>query len=195
MEPEPEFFLNGERKEHPLEHLLKASGWAILTAIERQRMAVMNVKGQLAEYYLNKILEDMAARGRIQEFEWRLESPDFSVMLDNRNFTIECKNVRKEDTTKKKGDPWWVEVQKTRDSKQGKSTRAYTIHDFDILAVSLFNRKGTWDYWFAASKKLKRRAADQNLLEIHQHMPLAPDAVWHDDLCEAIGDVGSEERV
>lgn len=184
---EPQFFRDGERVEHPLEHLLKANGWAILTAIERQRMSVMNVKGQLAEYYLNETLTGLLAAGRIQEFEWRTESPDFSVMVDNRNVTIECKNVRKE--SGKKVDPWWAEVQRTRNSKDGTNSRAYTIHDFDILAVCLFNRTGEWRHWFVASKNLQRRAQDQNLLEIHQTMPLAPDTIWHTDVCAAISDV------
>jgi hypothetical protein len=183
--------LDGKRIEHPLEHVLKASGWAILSAIERQRMSVMNAKGQLAEYYLNRRLEDMLARQEIQGFEWRLESPDFSVMFDNLNFTMECKNVRKEDEKRaksKKGDPWWVEIQRTRDSKAGKGTRAYAVHQFDILAVCLFNRTGRWEHWFVASKNLKRRGTDENLLDIHQHMPLQPDRMWHSDLVGAITD-------
>jgi hypothetical protein len=65
MGMEPEFFQDGKKIEHPLEHLLKASGWAILTAIERQRMAVMNAKGQLAEYYLNKLLEDLQEKCKV----------------------------------------------------------------------------------------------------------------------------------
>ena len=151
----------------------------------------MNVKGQLAEYYLSKVLDDMLATGRIQEFEWRLQSPDFSVMLDNRNYSMECKNVRKE--SGKAVDPWWVEIQRTRNSKKGKSTRAYTVHDFDILAVSLFNRTGEWRYWFAASHKLERRPLDENLLAIHQNMPLTPNDVWHDDLYHAIQDAGKRD--
>jgi hypothetical protein len=47
---EASFHLDGKQVQHPLETNLKASAWAILTAIERSRMAVMNVKGQLAEY-------------------------------------------------------------------------------------------------------------------------------------------------
>ncbi len=150
-------------------------------------MAVMNVKGQLAEYYLNKMLEGMKSTGEIQDFEWRLQSPDFSAMLDNQNYSIECKNVRKESGKAK--DPWWVELQRTRDSKKGKSTRAYTVHDFDAVAVCLFNRTGEWRFWFAASACLKKRKADQNLLEIHQDMPLSPGTIWHDTLLAAIEDV------
>jgi hypothetical protein len=184
---EPSFFRDGQPVEHPLEHLLKASGWAILTSIERQRMSVMNVKGQLAEYYLSKELETLLATGKIQEFEWRLESPDFSLMLDNRNFTMECKNVRKTDE-KKKDDPWWVELQKTRNSKDGTNTRGYAIHEFELVAVCLFNRTGEWKYWFAATKKLIRRPEDQNLLAIRQTMPLAPGKVWHENVFDAIKD-------
>ena len=63
LESEPVFVRDGKPIEHPLEHLLKASGWAILTSIERQRMSVMNVKGQLAEYYLYRILADKLVKG------------------------------------------------------------------------------------------------------------------------------------
>lgn len=183
---EASFFADGKSVRHPLEEKLKASGWAILTAIERSRMAVMNVKGQLAEYYLNLYLQGLLAKLAIQEFEWRLDSPDFSVKWNDIPFRIECKNIRINDKRRKGESSWWAEIQRTRDSKQGKGTRAYRVADFDVLAVCLFNRTGTWAYRFVASRRLATRASDPSLLDITQFVPQTATPPWYDDVTEAL---------
>lgn len=191
---EPEFLLNGKRVLHPLEESLRASGWAILTAMGRQRMAVMNVKGQLAEYYLNEYLDKLVLAGQIATYEWRLESPDFSVSRHGQTYTVECKNMRKENPKKGAQDPWWVETQRTRDSKKGEDTRAYSASDFDILAVCLFNRTQEWKYWFVANHCLGRRPANNDLLLVHQDMPNQPNTVWHENIEEAMDDFDKAKR-
>lgn len=185
---EPEFFLDGKKVQHALELALNASGWAILTAIERQRMSVMNVKGQLAEYYLNEYLGRQQRESIIESFEWRTDSPDFTIVVDGRSYTIECKNVRK--ASGKQVDPMWVETQRTRGGrKNGEDTRPYRVSDFDILAVALFNRIGQWDHWFIASKKLGTRPENRELLAVRQEMPEQPDNKWHRDILLAIKDI------
>lgn len=185
---EANFFADGKPVRHPLEEKLGASGWAILTSIERSRMAVMNVKGQLAEYYLDQRMQQLLASNAIKEYEWRLDSPDFSVVWEEKPVRIECKNVRISDK-KKDGQPcWWAEIQRTRDSKAGKGTRAYRVTDFDVLAVCLFNRTGKWEYRFIASKYLKVRASDTTLLDITQFVPEPAVAPWTDDLTQALRD-------
>lgn len=192
---EPEFLLNGKRVVHPLEEWLQASGWAILTAMGRQRMAVMNVKGQLAEYYLNEYLDKLAVAGKISTYEWRLESPDFGVSRHGQTYTLECKNIRKENEKKKGGDPWWVETQRTRGGKKGGvDTRPYRVTDFDILAVCLFNRKKEWTYWFVATHLLGRRPTNNDLLLVKQEMPSLPNDVWHDNIEEAMDDCDKAKR-
>lgn len=185
---EPEFVLNGRKVQHPLEAALNASGWAILTAIERQRMSVINVKGQLAEYYLNEYLASREADKAIDSFAWRSESPDFSVVVEGREYTIECKNVRK--ASGKGVDSLWVETQRTRGGKKkGEDTRPYRVSDFDVLAVALFNRTGKWDYWFVAARNLKARPENKFFLAVRQDMPEQPDKKWHTDVLSAIKDV------
>lgn len=187
--------LNGKRVVHPLEESLQASGWAILTAMGRQRMAVMNVKGQLAEYYLNEQLEKLTVAGKISTYEWRLESPDFSASRHGQTYTLECKNIRKEDEKKKGRDPWWVETQRTRGGKKaGVDTRPYRVSDFDILAVCLFNRTKEWNYWFVATHLLGRRPANNDLLLVKQEMPSQTNDVWHDNIEEAMDDCDKAKR-
>lgn len=185
---EPVFYQSGRETYHPLERMLNASAWAILTSIERSRMAVMNVKGQLAEYYLSEYLKKALADRRIESFEWRIASPDFSVKVGNDIVLVECKNVRK--PSGKPKDPWWVETQRTRGGRKGGAdTRPYKVKDFEVLAVSLFNRTGRWDYWFAASRNLATRPNDRSLLAVRQQMPEQPDNKWHQDILDAIEDV------
>lgn len=188
---EAKFYVEGKAVKHPLESKLNANGWDILSAIERQRMAVMNVKGQLAEYYLNVLLENLLKKLMIQEFEWRTESPDFSVVFDNKPFRMECKNIRINEKRKDGKPSWWVEVQRTRDSKKGKSTRAYKVSDFDVLAVCLFNKMNEWSFRFAAANRLAVRTDDNTLLQITQFVAEPATPPWYDNLVDALKDAQS----
>jgi hypothetical protein len=184
----PQFFESGNPIRHPLEDTLNADAWAILTAIARSRMAVMNVKGQLSEYYLELDLQELKKSGTLPGYVWLVNNPDFTVEWSGHTLRMECKNIRSKAALEKAGVSWRVEVQRTRDSKDGKGTRGYKVGDFDILAVCLFNRTGDWKFRFIASKRLARRHTDANLLEIFHEVPQVASGHWHDDITKALQD-------
>ncbi len=85
-------------------------------------------------------------------------------------------------------DGYRLEVQKTRNSKDGSNTRSYRIDEFDLVAACLFNQVGKWDYLFAATKKLELKKGATNLLKTMQPIPFEPNDTWRPTLLEAIRD-------
>lgn len=152
-------------------------------------MALMNLKGQLSEMFLNEYFESLRSESVIEDFEWHLEGYDFSVQWNGRLYTMECKNLRKDDKGGRDKIEWWVELQRTRDSKKGLNTRGYKVGYVDVIAACLFNRSGEWKYRFAATSRLPTRNADNTLLDITQPVPKQPSNLWHDDLTKAFKDV------
>ncbi len=75
----PQFYENGAFVKHPLEEKFKASGWDILSAIERGFRAQVDVKGKLAEYFLYRIWSNFkrAASSTTWNGEIRMESRIF----------------------------------------------------------------------------------------------------------------------
>jgi hypothetical protein len=101
---------------------------------------------------------------------------------------LECKNVRSLDE-KRKDDFCRVELQKTRNSKDGTPTRAYRANQFEVLSVCLFNRTGKWTYLHIPVQNLARREASPDLLEIMQSVPQAePYGPWRKSLLDALLD-------
>ena len=157
---------------HSLETKLNASGDDILSAIERGFRATIDAKGKLAEYFLFKELARLEQQQVIRELVWfdADGKPDFTLVHHGRMFRVECKNVRSPDE-KRKTDSFRVELQKTRNSKDGMPTRAYRADHFDILSVCLFNRTGRWSYLHISVRRLARRRNARDLLEIMQPVP------------------------
>ena len=92
----PQFFDAGQPVQHPLERLFNASGWDILSAIEKGFRAQVDVKGKLAELFLHLQLESLRASSVISALNWRDKDgvPDFLLTYKSRDFQAECKNVR-----------------------------------------------------------------------------------------------------
>ena len=187
-------------KRHPLEDEFRSIAEHILDAILAGNRAKVDVKGKLAELYLNHALIDLKKRGLIEDFRWHDEDSDvdFSVNIDGVLVRIECKNIRslKKERPKKppkpgrkpreprakKPQPVEVELQKTRNSKDGKKTRGYKRGYFDVLAVSLFNRVGEWRYLYIEELDLAERPGEPEFLKIYQPVPVQPEGRWSDDL-------------
>ncbi len=90
----PEFSENGPPREHPLEELFKAPGWDILSAIAQGRRARTDVRGKLAEFYLNRYLEARRARVKIDRHSWNVDGLG-ALPADLRNVgerNRECRN-------------------------------------------------------------------------------------------------------
>ncbi len=176
---------------HPLEKILNASASDILTAIEKEFRAQVDVKGKLAELFMDRQLTALEEAGMIQGHVWQDidGKPDFIVTYKGRDLVLECKNIRNE--TYKKPPSFKVELQKTRNSMDGKPTRGYGIDEFDVLGVALFNQTGKWDYLYIATHHLERRPDFAELLKVMQRVPMESDSLghWKADPIEAFNDV------
>lgn len=185
----PQFYENGKFVQHALEQLFNASGWDILSAIERGFRAQVDVKGKLAEWFLYKHLVELRELGIIEKVEWRDQDgvPDFLIRIRGRQLQMECKNVRSGDAAFR--NAFKVEIQKTRNQIGGGPTRGYKADEFDILAACLFNQTGEWKYLYCSTSNLERRPQHPDYLVIMQKVPYQAQDDWRAHLEEAIGDV------
>ncbi len=167
---------------HPLEDILNASADDILTAIQRGFRAQVDVKGKLAELYMDRAFTVLAESGAISAHVWQDidGKPDFIVTYEGREIIVECKNIRNE--MYKTPPAFKVELQKTRNSMDGTPTRGYGCNEFDVLGVSLFNQTHEWVYLYIATKHLDRRPDHPDLLKVMQRVPIGPDlGIWNTD--------------
>jgi len=168
---------------HPLEGELNADAADILSAIQKGFRAIIDVKGKLAEYFLEKKLASLKQQGVISSYIWADKDgePDFVVECRGRQLKIECKNIRSKETFK---DPpsYKVELQKTRNSKDGTNTRGYKKTEFDILAACLFNHTKRWEYLFICTSNLQVRPDARKFLKIMQPVPYIAAPPWRDSL-------------
>jgi len=147
---------------HPLEEMWSTSAWDILTAIERGFRAQADVKGKLAELYLYRRLEKLQEIGTIHDLRWQDKDgkPDFLLSYKRIELRVECKNVRSPIKIKSAAaakvipTAARVELQKTRNSKDGEQTRGYKTDEFDVLGACLFNSTGKWEHLFVATRHL-----------------------------------------
>jgi transcriptional regulator with XRE-family HTH domain len=175
---------------HPLEEKLNAPCDDILTAINSGFRATIDAKGKIAELYLHKELQELAAKKVISDLVWfdGDGKPDFELRFHGRTLRVECKNIRSL-VGKKENERFRVELQKTRNSKDGAPTRGYPVEHFDILSVCLFNRTRQWRYLHISSHRLARRVANPKLLEIMQMVPVVgPLGFWKGSFDEVLKD-------
>ena len=162
----------------------------IVEALSHGFRAQVDVKGKLAELMLYRELTRLRAAGEIQNLQWLDEDgkPDFILGLHGRRIIVECKNVRSAGEPRGDTAPMKVELQKTRNSKDGTQTRGYTVDQFDVLSACLFNRTGRWTFLHVASRHLATRPKDPSFLVIMQNVPPAPGGVWRETIMEAVRD-------
>lgn len=174
----PRFHDRKDFVQHPLEVKFNATGWDILSAIEKGFRAQVDVKGKLAEYFLYRQLLKLKKKGVIDELEWRDQDgvPDFLIGYRGRELQMECKNVRGGAATYR--DSYKVELQKTRNRIGGGPSRGYKVDEFDLLAACTFNQSGTWEYLFIATTNLTMRTDWPDYLVIFQRVPHAAEGNW-----------------
>ncbi len=179
--------------QHPLEDLMNASASDILTAIQHGFRAQVDVRGKLAELFMDRKLAELKEAGAIEGHEWQDVDgkPDFIVQYKGHKIVVECKNVRNE--VYKRPPSYKVELQKTRNSMDGTPTRGYKTDEFDVLGVALFNQTGEWDYYFIATKRLERRASMPDFLSSMQRVPMEWAGYWHTDPLKAFDDALSKD--
>lgn len=153
-----------------------------MDAIMRGFRAQVDVKGKLAELYLYKYLKSLEDSKLISELVWedRDGEPDFKFKLQNKAVRMECKNLRNE-IYKRPEKAYKVEIQKTRNSKDGTNTRSYRVDYFDILAVCMFNQTREWRFVFIKSCDLEVVPENPLLLKIMQRVPTEIQDPWKKD--------------
>jgi hypothetical protein len=184
---------------HPLETQWGTTAEAILGAISRSSdLTQRGIRGILAEATFEEtVAPAMAKAGWQPEPISGDQSYDFVLNRGTERIRIQVKLQRREKGLPKelprrsrlalRAAPetlFVVEVQKTRSGqKAGEQTRPYRFGDFDILAVNLHPSTGDWKkFLYTVGDWLLPRAANPNLIEIFQPVPIAPDEYWTDDL-------------
>ena len=183
-------------KKHELEEIFNAPADDIMLAILKGFRAQVDVKGKLAELYLSKYLDFLKENKEIEDYEWHDKDglPDFIILYKGIKYIIECKNLRSgEDGIFKKNPSYKVEVQKTRNSKDGTNTRSYPVGYFDILAVCMFNQTRKWDFAFISSHNLEK-TEDGRFLKIFQPVPFKPISPWEIDLIRILESISKENN-
>jgi len=172
---------------HELETLFNAPANDIMDAIIKGFRAQVDVKGKLAELYLHRYLKELEDRKKIADLIWedRDGTPDFKFEYRNKVYKIECKNLRNE-IYRRPEMAYKVEIQKTRNSKDGTNTRSYRVDYFDILAVCLFNQTGEWRFEFIKSTDLEVVKENPTLLKIMQRVPAKIEEPWKADLLDTL---------
>lgn len=177
---------------HPLAITLGASEYDILTAICHGRRSVVDAKGKLAELFLYRLLQ---GNPTFAEVHWldKHNHPDLKIRLNRdelhfSDYRVECKNIRSLSIGGNGG--YRVELQKTRNSKDGKPTRSYPNDHFEILAVCMFNRTGNWTFLFHAANTLPTDPKQPRHLQklIPLPAPGEPLGTWRADVVDAIND-------
>jgi transcriptional regulator with XRE-family HTH domain len=177
-------------EDHPLLSAWKVSAMDIIQAVSHGFRAQVDVKGKLAEWMLFNELSRLQQAGSIQKFDWldADDKPDFIVKAGANRVAIECKNVRSRTANQNDHTPIRVELQKTRNARDGSNTRGYQTDHFDVLSACLFNRTGRWDFRHVAINKLATRPNDPSCLKIMHVVPAEAESPWHASLLEAIRD-------
>ena len=172
---------------HPLEKDLNAPAKDILDAIQYGFRAQVDVKGKLAELYLYKQLKDLEIQHKIDKVEWKDVDgePDFNVTIKGKVWRVECKNVRNE-MYQKPTPSYKVEIQRTRNSKDGTNTRSYRKDYFDVLAVCTFNQTKKWEFMFIKSFNLEVVESNPDLLQIMHRVPITLANPWKKNLLDVL---------
>jgi transcriptional regulator with XRE-family HTH domain len=173
---------------HPLEAEWDTGAWEVMSATAAGFRAKVCVLGKLAEWQLFEVIQShLDLDSRLRNVVWNDsdDQPDFHVEWDGRPLRIECKNVRRD---LKKPARLRVELQKTRNSKDGQNTRSYSRDKFDVLAACLYNQTRSWQFVFCPTRRLAGREQQPNLLAIYHEIQTPVQLPWTPKLLEALQD-------
>ncbi|GAB2969604.1 hypothetical protein [Frigoribacterium salinisoli] len=162
-------------RRHVLEEQFALTSEQILDIIGGRNRLSVAVRGGVAEYHLEHLLEtspDISAVERLDVDAMH----DFDVILaGGRLMRVECKNASPK--TSAAGN-FKVEVQKTRASKGDPASRFYPVDGFDVVAACLFSPTGRWEFRYGLTSRMPR----------HKDFPdrLAPIQTITDDWAESL---------
>ena len=140
-------------RRHVLEEQFALTSEQILDIIGGRNRLSVAVRGGVAEYHLEHLLEtspDITAVERLDVDAMH----DFNVTLsDGRLMRVECKNASPKTSA---SGSFKVEVQKTRASKGDPASRFYPVDGFDVVAACLFSPTGRWEFRYGPTSLMAR---------------------------------------
>ncbi|HML51348.1 MAG TPA: hypothetical protein PKD84_08060 [Propionicimonas sp.] len=140
-------------RRHVLEEQFALTSEQILDIIGGRNRLSVAVRGGVAEYHLEHLLEkspDIAVVERLDVDAMH----DFNVILsDGRLMRVECKNASPKTSA---SGSFKVEVQKTRASKGDPASRFYPVDGFDVVAACLFSPTGRWEFRYGLTSHMAR---------------------------------------
>lgn len=140
-------------RRHVLEEQFALTSEQILDIIGGRNRLSVAVRGGVAEYHLEHLLEtspDITAVERLDVDAMH----DFNVTLsDGRLMRVECKNASPKTSASGR---FKVEVQKTRASKGDPASRFYPVDGFDVVAACLFSPTGRWEFRNGLTSRMAR---------------------------------------
>jgi hypothetical protein len=167
---------------HSLEQSFDLSAHEILDIIHNRMRLEIAVKGGVAEYHLERLLNADPTVASVTTLDQDAQ-PDFDVqMADGLVVRVECKNVSPEPYAN--GD-FKVEVQKTRATSGDPAGRLYRPEQFDVVAACLYSPTRKWKFRFIRSLKLDRHHLHSDRLAATHRV----DARWARTLREALAQV------
>lgn len=163
---------------HVLEEQFALTSEQILDIIGGRNRLSVAVRGGVAEYHLEHLLEHASGVAAVERLDVDAMH-DFNVtMTDGRHHRVECKNASPKVSA---SGAFKVEVQKTRASKGDPASRFYPADGFDVVAACLFSPTGRWEFRYGLTARMTR----------HKDFPnrLAPIQTITDDWPDALADL------
>lgn len=191
---------------HPIEVEMALDPDTLMDLVAKAPRLKQAVKGWVAEYHLEEILQGMQAREEIQGYSSIEQDgrPDFEVTHRGRTFTVEVKNVMSGNNyfrSKGEARAWKIDFQRTRNQlsgteengasgkSEGKSGRFYKVGEFDILATALHNQTQRWEYLFIDVEQLPRDSTCDGCIKKSVEVPLTPVGNWRSSLVEVMNEI------
>ncbi|MEK6438955.1 hypothetical protein [Pseudonocardia sp. T1-2H] len=164
---------------HGLEAQFDMTSTEILEMISQRNRLTVAVRGGVAEYHLQKVLDAdpqvVSATSLDQD-----GAHDFDVVMqDGRTVRVECKNSSPKRYAN--GDIK-VEVQKTRATQGDPAGRLYRPEQFDVVAACLFAPTGEWRFAYRATADMDKDKEHDDRLAALQRVT----EVWKPTLLEAL---------
>ncbi|MBI5160193.1 MAG: hypothetical protein HY996_02060 [Micrococcales bacterium] len=162
-------------RRHVLEEQFALTSEQILDIIGGRNRLSVAVRGGVAEYHLEHLLETLPDISAVERLDVDAMH-DFNVTLsDGRLMRVECKNASPKTSANGR---FKVEVQKTRASKGDPASRFYPVDGFDVVAACLFSPTGRWKFRYGLTSRMAR----------HKDFPdrLAPIQTVTDDWTDSL---------
>lgn len=140
-------------RRHVLEEQFSLTSEQILDVIGGRNRLSVAVRGGVAEYHLEHLLERSSEIAAVERLDVDAMH-DFNVILaDGRLMRVECKNASPKTSA---NGSFKVEVQKTRASKNDPASRFYPAAGFDVVAACLFSPTGRWEFRYGLTSRMAR---------------------------------------